>query len=229
MPATISVIVPALDEGAGIGCTLAALAPLRARGHEIIVVDGGSEDDTRARAIALADRVIEARRGRARQMNAGARAARGEVLLFLHADTLLPPYGDQAVLATLASGTHPWGRFDVRIDSRSPVLAVVGACMNLRSRLTGIATGDQAIFARRDAFWRAGGFPEIALMEDVAFSARMKRLARPACLREHVRTSDRRWRRHGALQTVLLMWRLRLAYFLGADPEDLARRYANPG
>ncbi|MDA8110809.1 MAG: TIGR04283 family arsenosugar biosynthesis glycosyltransferase [Betaproteobacteria bacterium] len=229
MPGTISVIVPALDEAHGIARCLEALAPLRALGHEVVVVDGGSADATRALAAPLADRVLEAPRGRARQMNAGAAAARGDVLLFLHADTRLPPRAERAVLAALAGGAHAWGRFDVAIDSRSPLLALVGFFMSLRSRLTGIATGDQAIFARRDALERAGGFPDIALMEDVAFSARMKRLSRPACLRERVLTSDRRWRRHGTLPTILLMWRLRLAYFLGADPEELARRYAKPG
>jgi rSAM/selenodomain-associated transferase 2 len=225
----ISVIVPVLDEASGIAPMLHALAPLRARGHEVIVVDGGSADETRALAAPLADRLLEAPRGRARQMNAGAGAARGEVLMFVHADTFLPPWADQAVLAALGGSSRAWGRFDVRVDSRSPLLATVGYFMSLRSRLTGIATGDQAIFARRDAFERAGGFPDIALMEDVAFSARMKRLSRPVCLRERVLTSDRRWRRHGALATILLMWRLRLAYFFGADPQELARRYAKPG
>ncbi|HVC10516.1 MAG TPA: TIGR04283 family arsenosugar biosynthesis glycosyltransferase [Burkholderiales bacterium] len=228
MAQVISVSVPALDEAGGIARTLEALAPLRARGHEVIVVDGGSADQTRALAAPFADRVLEAPRGRARQTNAGAAAARGDILLFLHADTLLPPQADRAILAALG-GTRLWGRFDLAIASRSPLLAVVGFCMNWRSRLTGIATGDQAIFVRRDAFARAGGFPDIALMEDIAFSVRMKRLARPACLRERALTSDRRWRRHGAAATILLMWRLRLAYFLGADPQELARRYAQPG
>jgi rSAM/selenodomain-associated transferase 2 len=225
MSCAISVIIPALDEASGLARTLEAAAPLRTRGHEIIVVDGGSADGTRAIAVPFADRVLVAPRGRAHQMNAGARVARGDALLFLHADTVLPPLADRAVIAAFARGAQ-WGRFDVRIDSRSALLAAVGACMNVRSRVTGIATGDQAIFVRREVFMRAGGFPEIALMEDIAFSGRMRRRARPACLRECVLTSDRRWRRHGALATILLMWRLRLAFFLGADPEALARRYA---
>lgn len=218
----LSIIVPVLDEAAVIADTLEALAPLRTRGHEVIVVDGGSEDGSRELAAPLADRVIRAARGRARQMNAGAAAASGDVLLFLHADTRLPASADDLVIRSLQK--YRWGRFDVRIEAVHPLLRVVACAMNLRSRLTGIATGDQAIFARRDAF---RGFPEIELMEDVAFSKAMKRIAPPACLRAQVSTSGRRWERRGVLRTVLLMWRLRLAYFLGAAPDELARRYAN--
>jgi rSAM/selenodomain-associated transferase 2 len=217
----LSIVIPVLDEAAGISRTLASLATLRARGHELIVADGGSEDGTRELAAPLADRVIAAPRGRARQMNAGAAAATGEALLFLHADTTLPDAADRLVLAAL--GECSWGRFDVRIDGRSPLLSVVAFFMNTRSRLSGIATGDQAIFVRRAAF---AGFPEIALMEDIAFSRSMKQLSPPACLRETVTTSGRRWERNGVVRTVLLMWRLRLAYFLGASPDELARRYA---
>jgi rSAM/selenodomain-associated transferase 2 len=221
----LSIIVPALNEAAGIAGALERLQPLRGRGHELIVVDGGSEDATAALAAPHADRVIAAARGRARQMNAGAAVAGGDALLFLHADTRLPPDADRMILGTL--GARCWGRFDVRIEGRSALLAVIAFFMNWRSRLTGIATGDQAIFARRQAFWRAGGFPEIPLMEDVAFSKRMKALSPPACLRERVATSGRRWEANGVLRTILLMWRLRLAYLLGARPEELARRYAN--
>ena len=218
----LSIVIPTLNEAAGIARTLEALAPLRANGHEVIVVDGGSEDGTRELAAALADRVIAAARGRARQMNAGAAAAAGDALLFLHADTRLPPRADQAVIEALRD--RAWGRFDVRIDGRSPLLAVVAFFMNLRSRWSGIATGDQAIFARRESF---PGFPEIALMEDVAFSKAMKRQSPPACLRDKAVTSGRRWERRGVLRTMLLMWQLRLAYFLGTSPDELARRYAN--
>jgi rSAM/selenodomain-associated transferase 2 len=205
----LSIVVPTLNEAAGIARCLAALAPLRARGHEVIVADGASTDGTARLAAPLADRVLLAPRGRAVQMNAGAAAATGEALLFLHADTLLPPDADRAVLTALAS--RAWGRFDVAIDSRDPRLALVAFFMNLRSRLT-------AGFA---------GFPPIALMEDIAFSRGMKRVSPPACLRARVRTSARRWRRRGVTRTVLLMWRLRLAYWLGADPDELARRYAD--
>ena len=216
----LSVVVPALNEAAGIRAALAALAPLRAHGHEVIVVDGGSSDDTARLALELCDRVLNAPRGRALQMNAGARAASGDALLFLHADTRLPDAADQAILSSLK--IHIWGRFDVRIAGRHPLLKIVACAMNLRSRLTGIATGDQAIFVRREAF---AGFPEIALMEDIAFCKAMKRLGPPACRRETVLTSARRWEARGVLRTILLMWRLRLMYFLGARPEQLARIY----
>ena len=222
----LSIIIPVLDEAAAIVPSLQALQPLRARGHEVIVADGGSADGTAALATPLADRVIAAPRGRAVQMNRGAALAGGEVLLFLHADTRLPGNAGRLVAEALARGGRCWGRFDVRIEGRSPLLALVGACMNLRSRLTGIATGDQAIFADRAAFERIGGFPEIALMEDIAFSRRAKRLSAPACVRAAAITSGRRWDRHGVVRTVVLMWRLRLAYFLGARPDELARRYA---
>jgi rSAM/selenodomain-associated transferase 2 len=221
----LSIIVPALDEATGIASTLEALAPLRTEGHEVLVVDGGSTDRTIAIAGPLADRVIRAPRGRARQMNAGAAIAAGDALLFLHADTRLPPQAAHLVLAALTRQT--WGRFDVRIEGRSRWLAVVAFCMNWRSRLTGIATGDQAMFMQRDVFARAGGFADIPLMEDVALSARLKEFSPPACIAACAVTSGRRWERRGVLRTVFLMWRLRLAYFLGARPEDLARRYAN--
>jgi rSAM/selenodomain-associated transferase 2 len=213
----LSVVVPSLNEAGGIRAALEALAPLRARGHEVILVDGGSSDGTVERAAGLCDRVVTSPRGRALQMNAGARAATGDILVFLHADSRLPPAAD-----VLVRGASIWGRFDVRIEGRHPVLKVVAWAMNLRSRLTGIATGDQAIFVRRAAF---PGFPEIALMEDVAFSAMMKRRAPPACLRAKVLTSGRRWESRGVLRTIFLMWRLRLLYFMGASPERLARRY----
>ena len=222
MDARLSIVVPALNEAPVIERCLAALAPLRARGHEVIVADGGSGDGTPQLAAPLADRVIAAPRGRALQMNAGAAAASGDALLFVHADTILPADADRAVLAALVS--RAWGRFDVSIDSRDARLAVVGLCMNWRSRLTGIATGDQAIFVRRAEF---PGFPRIALMEDVEFSKRMKAVSAPACLRARVVTSARRWERRGVLRTVLLMWRLRLQYWLGADTDELARRYSH--
>ena len=220
----VSIIVPALDEARAIAATLSALAPLRAAGAEVIVVDGGSRDATREIAAPLCDRVLAAPRGRAAQMNAGARECRGAILLFLHADTRLPQGALDAIECALAR-RHAWGRFDVRIEGKSPLLAVVAFFMNLRSRLTGIATGDQAIFARREAFERIGGFPPIPLMEDVAISKALKTISRPACLADRVTTSGRRWESRGVLATVALMWRLRFAYALGADPHRLARRY----
>jgi rSAM/selenodomain-associated transferase 2 len=224
MPTKISVVIPALDEEATLPATLASAAPLRSRGHEVIVVDGGSADRTREIARAGADRVLEAPRGRARQMNAGARAATGDALLFLHADSLLPAGADECIRRALVAGPA-WGRFDVRIAGASPLLAVVAAFMNARSRLTGIATGDQAMFVRREAFEAAGGFPDIALMEDLAISRALKRVSPPARLRERVTTSGRRWAERGVTRTIVLMWWLRLQFFLGADPARLARTY----
>jgi rSAM/selenodomain-associated transferase 2 len=220
----LSIIMPVLDEAAEIEAALAALAPFRARGVEVIVVDGGSGDDTLALARPLADRVVMAAHGRAAPLNAGATVAKGDVLLFLHADTQLPDGADRLVLDALTRSGRAWGRFDVRIDGGC-VFALISAFMNTRSRLTGIATGDQAMFVSRAAFDSVGGFPPIALMEDVALSAKLKRVGRPLCLAARVTTSGRRWHRQGVLRTILLMWKLRLAYFFGADPVRLARAY----
>ncbi len=221
----LSIIMPVLNEGEGLRGAINALRHLRANGHELIVVDGGSTDATFAIADALADQALASPRGRAWQMNAGARAARGDILLFLHADTLLPSGADRQVIDGLTKHGRVWGRFNVRLAGRHPLLRVIGAAMNLRSRVTGIMTGDQAIFVRRDAFERIGGYPEIALMEDIALSKRLKREGAPLCLKETVLASSRRWREHGMLRTIGMMWRLRLAYFFGADPERLAREY----
>ncbi len=221
----ISIIIPTLNESAGIRACLRSLQPLRQAGHELIVVYGGSADDTLARASELADTCLTSPPGRARQMNQGAAAAGGDILLFLHADTLLPRTAADSVTAALTGDRHHWGRFDVRLSGRHPGLRLVATMMNLRSRISAIATGDQAIFVSRRAFVSVGGFPDIALMEDIALSRRLKRLGRPACLRPAVITSSRRWQDNGILPTILLMWRLRLAYYCGADPERLARRY----
>jgi len=224
----LSIVVPVLDEASEIEAALRALAPYRARGAEVIVVDGGSADGTAALAAPLADSVMIAPRGRASQMNTGAAAARADVLLFLHADTRLPEDADRLLTGGLAASRRVWGRFDLRFDSGG-LLRLVAAMMNLRSRATGIATGDQAIFVTRAAFERAGGFPPLALMEDVALSARLKRASRPLCLTARVTTAGRRWRRNGLVRTILLMWRLRLAFFFGSDPAQLARRYGDGG
>jgi rSAM/selenodomain-associated transferase 2 len=221
----LSIVVPCLNEADVIVNALEALAPLRARGAEVIVVDGGSSDGTVERAASLADRVIDAPRGRASQMNAGAARARGEIMLFLHADTLLPESADALIVDGLKRSRRGWGRFDVVISGGNPLLRVVAWLMNVRSRLTGIATGDQAIFVTRSLFTAAGGYPEIALMEDIVLSKRLKRFGRPLCLRHRLVASGRRWEKHGVVRTVLLMWRLRLAFWLGADPGKLAVRY----
>lgn len=219
----LSIIIPALDEADGIVAALQPLQALRQRGHEVILVDGGSRDATVALATPWVDQVVRSNRGRALQMNAGADASRGQALVFLHADTQLPPDAGNLILKALAQ--HPWGRFDVRLSGRRSGLRVIEALMNWRSRLSGIATGDQAVFVRREAFLAVGGFPAIPLMEDIALSRALKRLGRPQCLRDRVITSSRRWEQRGLLRTILLMWQLRLAYWLGADPARLARRY----
>ena len=225
----LSVIMPTLDEAQGIAATLESLRELRGRGHEVIVVDGGSRDGTPALAEALADRVLATSASRAGQMNAGAQAAAGDVLLFLHADSRLPDAADRLVLQGLAAGGAEWGRFDVRIAGANPMLRAVEAMMNLRSRVTHICTGDQGVFVRRDAFDAVGGYPDQPLMEDIAISARLRRRSAPLCLRERCLTSARRWESRGVLRTIVLMWWLRLQYALGAAPARLARRYGTRG
>jgi len=235
--------MPVLDEAQDLPAALAALAPWRQAGHAVVVVDGGSQDDTVARAQAAfvaqtlpcpsaqGDAVVmSAPRGRALQMNAGAAhpsAASAQALLFLHADTHLPDGAAQAVAATLQAGAA-WGRFDVHIEGPSRALRVVAALINLRSRFSGVATGDQALFVRRDLFVQLGGYAEQPLMEDIELCRRLKahpQGGRPACLRLRVRTSGRRWLRHGIARTVLLMWWLRWRYWRGDSPEALARHY----
>ena len=255
----LSIIIPTLNEAEGIAAQLAGLSLLRQRGHEVIVADGGSHDGTAELARPRADAVIDAPRGRATQMNAGAACARGEVLLFLHADTRLPVMADELIFGHLpVRGCHEstdnipgrdvirglpygaftlrgvdthrhgcwaWGRFDVIIEGLHPLLPVIAWFMNRRSRWTGIATGDQAMFVRREVFDAVGGFPDIALMEDIALSKILKSISPPLCLKSPVVTSGRRWERHGVLRTILKMWSLRLAYFLGGDPARLAKVY----
>ncbi|MFO1424456.1 MAG: TIGR04283 family arsenosugar biosynthesis glycosyltransferase [Candidatus Competibacteraceae bacterium] len=221
----IAIILPVLNEEAQITPCLSLLQPLREQDCELIVVDGGSGDRTVALAEPLADRVIPSPRGRAAQMNAGAGQIHSDILWFLHADSLPPPDAANFIRAALARPNRQWGRFDVRLSGRHPLLRVVETLMNARSRLTGIATGDQGIFVRRETFERVGGYPAIALMEDIALSRLLKRQSRPVCLRQRLTTSSRRWERDGIPRTILLMWRLRLAYFLGADPDRLARIY----
>jgi rSAM/selenodomain-associated transferase 2 len=225
----LSIIIPTLDEAPRIVATLESLVDLRRRGHEVIVADGGSGDATAALARSLADRIVCSPAGRAEQMNAGARAAAGDVLLFLHADSRLPAQADRLVLQGLAAGGLAWGRFDVQIAGAHPLLRLVEDMMNLRSRLTRICTGDQGIFMRRDAFEAIGGYPRQELMEDIAISVRLRQLSAPLCLRDRCLTSARRWESNGVLRAIVLMWWLRLQYALGAAPGRLARAYGRRG
>jgi rSAM/selenodomain-associated transferase 2 len=220
----LSIIIPALDEAAIIAEALHALAPLRARGAEVIVVDGGSSDGTLAQARPLADRAISGPRNRGAALNAGAALASGDVFLFLHADTIVPDNADRLISAALAR-RRSWGRFDLRIAGRHPLLALVARMINWRSRVTGIATGDQAIFVAREPFLKVGGFPDLPLMEDIALSRKLKRLSPPSCVKTPVVTSGRRWEYYGVLRTIALMWRLRLAYHCGVAPARLALAY----
>lgn len=225
-PLRLAIVVPVLEEASGIAAALSALRPLRERGVRIVVVDGGSRDATEEQVRAAQVELIVGARGRAKQLNAGAAhvATIADALLFLHADTRLPDDADRLIAAALARGAR-WGRFDVRIDGRSRWLGLVAALMNLRSRLTGICTGDQALFATRELFDAVGGFPDQPLMEDIEFSRRARRIARPAALRPPAVTSGRRWDEAGAWRTIVLMWRLRWRYFRGADAATLAREY----
>jgi rSAM/selenodomain-associated transferase 2 len=221
----LSIVVPTLNEAAGIVAFLEALQPLRASGVEIVLADGGSRDGTVAAATPMVDRVISARRGRASQMNAGAAVCAGDVLLFVHADCTLPEQADHWILNGLASSRRRWGRFDVRLSGAAIMLRVVERAMNLRSRLTGICTGDQGLFVERKLFEESGGFPEIELMEDVAISRNLRKSGPPLCLSVTLVTSSRRWEKNGIWRTIVLMWRLRLAYFLGTEPRRLADIY----
>ena len=221
----ISIVIPTFNESECIESTLECLAPLRQQGHEVLVVDGGSTDETRELVNNRVDRVIQTTPGRAHQMNVGASHATGDILWFIHADTKVFENAAQLILESLANDYRHWGRFDIRLSGEHFLLRVVEKLMNLRSSITGIATGDQGIFVRRNTFSAIGGFMPIPLMEDVEISRRLKKWARPCCLRDKLITSSRRWEENGVLRTVLLMWRLRLAYALGVSPEKLAHAY----
>lgn len=222
--AELSVIIPVRNEAQALPLLLADLAPLRAAGAQLIVVDGGSDDDTREQAASHVDLLLQSEPGRARQMNAGAAAASGGYLWFLHADTRVGAPAVASLLDVLARRPC-WGRFDVSLSAPGLAFRLIGSMINLRSRLTGVASGDQGIFVARATFDALGGYAQIPLMEDLELCRRLKRLARPQCLRPPLSTSSRRWERGGVWRTVLLMWRLRLAYYCGANPEQLARQY----
>lgn len=219
----ISIIIPALNEGSNIANLLSSLQPLRSVGHEIIVVDGGSTDDTLAVSQPLCDRLISAPRGRAIQMNAGARDAQGEIFWFLHADSQLSAETIRALPPLLDQ--DGWGRLDVQLSGKKHAYRIIGRMMNLRSRLTGVVTGDQAIFVGRRLFQDVDGYPVIPLMEDIALSKKLRKERWPLALRQRVITSSRRWEEKGLLRTVFLMWQLRLQYFMGANPDQLVNKY----
>ncbi|MCK7545174.1 TIGR04283 family arsenosugar biosynthesis glycosyltransferase [Marinobacter bryozoorum] len=220
----VSIIIPVLNESAAIVPTLQRLAALREQGVEVIVVDGDSTDDTRALAAPFCDQLVVSARGRAVQMNCGAEKASGDVLLFLHGDTVLAPDAASR-LHDFMSSDRAWGRFDVRLSGNRRIYRVIAFMMNLRSRLTGIATGDQGIFVRRSVLDTQGGYREMPLMEDIELCRRLKRVSRPFCVASPVITDSRRWEQNGACRTIWLMWRLRWRYWRGADPGELARAY----
>lgn len=223
MRPSIGVVIPVWNESALLPMRLDAVRHLGA--DAIVFVDGGSDDGSRQLLEASGLNWMQARRGRASQMNAGASGTDSDIILFLHADTDISSSHLEKIRDVMADPEYVGGRFDLRLEGHHPFLALIATLTNLRSRLTRISTGDQAIFVRRSIFESMGGFADIPLMEDVEFSRRLKRLGRIACLHDRITTSGRRWERHGILRTVMLMWRLRLYFWLGADPTCLTRLY----
>ena len=220
----VSIIIPVLNEAEHIADTLISLASYRNQGHEVIVIDGGSNDDTVSISEQYSDKVLSSDSGRAIQMNSGIAEAKGDVLLFLHADTRLPDDAPGVIIAAVEEGCF-WGRFNVRLSGSHFLFRIIERMMNIRSCITGVATGDQAIFVSQESIDIIGDYPRLPLMEDVVFSKRLRSLGWPACIRRQVITSSRRWEDRGVLSTVLLMWRLRLLFFLGMPAEKLAKQY----
>ena len=225
MSKTLSIVIPVRNEAGIIRAHLERLQALRAVGHEVIVVDGGSADGTLQMAQGLADSCVTSEAGRSTQMNGGAVQANGEILLFLHADTVLPAHADEQITRALAANNSQWGWFDVKLSKSRPAFRLVAHMMNLRARLTSVCTGDQALFVERELFRRVGGFADIALMEDIAISKVLRRTGRPARPQALVTTSSRRWEQKGLVSTIMLMWKLRLLYFIGVPPSRLALMY----
>ena len=219
-----TIVIPTLNEEAEIEACLIRLQGLREEGFEVIVVDGGSIDKTPQLVEGLCDQFISNQQGRAAQMNTGARQASGELIFFLHVDSQLPEKFSE-LIPTIGAETFFWGRFDVTLSGKHWLFRVIESMMNLRSRLTGIATGDQVMFVSQKLFREVGGYPEIALMEDIAMSRMLKNICSPLCLRQKVLTSSRRWEKYGITTTILKMWWLRLSYFMGVDPVRLVRQY----
>ena len=224
MQKKLSIIIPTLNEADQIEPLLVRLQDLRHRGHEVIVVDGGSRDQTIALATPLCDQIVRSPKSRSAQMNNGVRQASGHCFIFLHADTILPDNADE-LLANIDCLENAWGRFDVRLTGRGRWFRLIEACMNMRSRLTGIATGDQAIFVGAPLFSKVRGYPTIALMEDIALSKLLLNISRPVCIRATVISSSRRWEQQGIIKTIMKMWLIRLLYFFGYDTDKLAKCY----
>lgn len=220
----LSIIIPVYNEAENMVVLLRRLQNYRFQGHEVIVVDGGSRDNSFDCAVGMVDKLLMSKPGRAMQMNIGAEQASGEVLVFLHADTELPPQANTLITEAM-NKKYQWGRFNVRLSGQHRFFRVIETMMNWRSCLTGIATGDQVIFVRRNVFLQAGGYPEIKLMEDIELSKKLKAFSKPACIKNPVTTSSRRWDKNGIVKTTLLMWQLRLLYFLGVPPDKLFTRY----
>jgi len=220
----LSVIVPVINEEMNLSRIAGCLRSVIEQGHEVIIVDGGSTDNTLTIAYDITDTIIISKKGRALQMNNGASVASGNVVLFLHADTLLPENVAE-IISDVYVGENFWGRFDVRLSNEKYVYRLIECMMNMRSSLTSIVTGDQAMFFEKNLFDRIGGFPEIALMEDVEISRQLKKISKPVRLKSKVVTSSRRWETNGVVATVLLMWKLRLYYFFGVSPEKLSQMY----
>jgi len=220
----LSIIIPVFNEAENIANTLKQLQVYRQRDHEVIVVDGGSRDNTVDCVQDMADQLLISKPGRAMQMNIGAEQAQSEVLVFLHADTQLPNSADTLIIKAMEQAAQ-WGRFNVRLSGQHILFRLIENMMNWRSCLTGIATGDQVIFVRRTLFEQVGGYPEIKLMEDIELSKKLKLFGKPVCIKQRVTTSSRKWEKNGIVRTMLLMWRLRLLYFFGVSPNKLHARY----
>ncbi len=222
----LSIIIPVFNDAVALNHLAPDLRSLRDKGHQIIIVDGGSTDDSFLVANSIADLVITTEKGRAIQMNEGAKFAKSELLWFLHADSKIPEKADQSIISSCQNNVKAcWGRFDINLYNSAFSFQIIAALMNLRSRMTGVATGDQAIFVSRNLFSAIGGYQNIPLMEDIALSKSLKQYAKPVCLKQQVLTSTRRWEHRGLIKTVVLMWVLRLSYFFGANPDDLHRLY----
>ncbi|MFT5321306.1 MAG: rSAM/selenodomain-associated transferase 2 [Pseudohongiellaceae bacterium] len=221
----ITIIIPVLNDVDALKMLLPQLQACREQGHELLVIDGGSSDGSIPFSRNLVDRILMTGVGRGRQMNLGAENASHNILLFLHADSRISDQCLEELLAAMSESCNHWGRFDVQLDQPGFSYSVIAAMMNLRSRLSGVSTGDQGMFVRREIFHRVGGFQSISLMEDIALSKALRKHSRPVCLSSKLLTSARRWQQQGIVKTIFLMWSLRLAYFLGANPDKLAEIY----